>query len=536
MPNSIGRCRSSSWPRPGGRATRGRPRSCRRTPDDADDLFDAAYEDMTYRDSTDDGFEGDMLEGGQETGRLRAGRGSRADLRAADVSEHVGAVVEDGRRGRGHGRGGRRPRPGAWPAGWPRPRANHKRLLDLLSAVHRYRIPPPRGTQESLVEYDRRRGIKETLLEQIIAATVETGDAGRLIRAVMAAAAGRPAESDPWQRAVEETLRAVLRGDAAAVRRRWSGLLAVLARQPLLYVALARGGNPLRIVASRSLQAMLRRLLGLPAAAGPVGGNGPTDRNHPGDGDGPSGRPRRRHRVRPACSRSAARRSSAPWCWLPTTWRLPKGAARRGRRDAELIGCLEPDHRSPAPLLAGPQPRRAALRAGNRRRTRTAGGELKQFIERYGHDLFTQRFMKPGEPAGDPPPGRRRLPAIAAGGTGRRGAVPPAGRVGRAAAARRGRPLAHPRPGSGGGKLRRIRRLQQHHHPVRPRRNALHALGLPAAADQLRPRGLELAAGGAGPRGAGAGRSRRGGGKLARRRGRADRRHCRRAPASGSPG
>ena len=33
--------------------------------DDEDDLFSAAYEDMTYRDSTDDGFEGEMLEGGQ---------------------------------------------------------------------------------------------------------------------------------------------------------------------------------------------------------------------------------------------------------------------------------------------------------------------------------------------------------------------------------------------------------------------------------------------------------------------------------------
>ena len=40
---------------------------------------------------------------------------------------------------------------------------------ELLAAVHRYRMPPPRGTHESLVEYDRRRSIKETLLEEIIA-------------------------------------------------------------------------------------------------------------------------------------------------------------------------------------------------------------------------------------------------------------------------------------------------------------------------------------------------------------------------------
>ena len=163
--------------------------------------------------------------------------------------------------------------------------SNRRRLLELLSAVYRYRIPPPRGTQEALVEYDRRRSIKEMLLEQIIATGVETADAGRLIRVVMG---GPPPAADgllPWEQPVEEMLRAVLRGDTAAVRRQWSGLIAALAQQTVLYVALARGGNPLRIVASRGLQAMLRRLLGLPAAAGPADGNRATDRHHPGDGD-----------------------------------------------------------------------------------------------------------------------------------------------------------------------------------------------------------------------------------------------------------
>ena len=39
--------------------------------------------------------------------------------------------------------------------------------------------------------------------------------------------------------------------------------------------------------------------------------------------------------------------------------------------------------------------------------------ELKRFIERYGHDLFTQRFMNLGNLRGDPAPGRRRLAAVA---------------------------------------------------------------------------------------------------------------------------
>ena len=82
--------------------------------------------------------------------------------------------------------------------------ANRRQLLELLSAVHRYRIPPPRSTQESLIEFDRRRGVKETLLEQIIAAAVETGDASRLMRAVMSQPPPLE-ELEPWERPAEET-------------------------------------------------------------------------------------------------------------------------------------------------------------------------------------------------------------------------------------------------------------------------------------------------------------------------------------------
>ena len=137
---------------------------------------------------------------------------------------------------------------------------NQKQLLELLAAVHRHRIPPPRGTQESLVEYDQRRSVKETLLEEIIDACAETADAARMIRVSMAnppLAAGL----GEWERHAEEALAALLRGDAAAVRRDWPKLLRTLDKQPLLYVALGRGGNPQRIVASRGLQYVLRRLL-----------------------------------------------------------------------------------------------------------------------------------------------------------------------------------------------------------------------------------------------------------------------------------
>ncbi|MEN6367504.1 MAG: hypothetical protein ABFC88_11870 [Thermoguttaceae bacterium] len=226
--------------------------------DEESDLFGAAYEHVTYRDSADDGVEGEMFETGDEgidfelvgeaerivnrlnflttvaqLWKLGATAAETADVASRDEALSVWLrQAED----------------------------NRRRLGELLAAVHRYRIPSPRGTQESLVEYDQRRSVKETLLEEIIEACVETGDAARMIRAAMS----HPPKDDKlaaWEQQAGVTLAALLRGDAEAVRRAWSSLLPELEKQPLLYVALARGGNPQRIVASRELQFLLRRLL-----------------------------------------------------------------------------------------------------------------------------------------------------------------------------------------------------------------------------------------------------------------------------------
>ena len=240
--------------------------------DDAEGLFQAAYEEMSFRDSTDDGFEGEMLEGGQDPADIElvmeAERifrrltflGTLAQLWKMAAVASAAAAYGGPERDQALG-------------GWlSQVTINRKRLLELLSAVHRYRILPPRGTQESLVEYDHRRGIKETLLEQIIAATVETEDAGRLIRALMAVPPPGD-ETNRWQRPVEETLRAMLRGDVAGVRRQWSDLLAALSQQSLL---VRRPGPRRQSPADRGLAEPPGHApppVGLPAAAGPAGGN-----------------------------------------------------------------------------------------------------------------------------------------------------------------------------------------------------------------------------------------------------------------------
>jgi hypothetical protein len=270
---------------------------------------------------------------------------------------------------------------------------NRARLLKLLSAAGRYPIPPPRGTHESLVEYDRRRGIKEMLLEQIIAICVETADAARVIRTMM---------HDPppgagmarWERPAERVLRALMRGDAAGVRRQWRDLIGSLAGQPLLYVALARGGNPQRIVASRGLQTMLRRLLAYLPRLGLlretkqlIEAVQEMEMGHP---VGPGAITEFDQVFKIGCKaivRSLVASSNG--------WRGGRGRATLAEYDTDLIGFLE---QTTEALLRSwlMHSRGVRLSVLETVSDKARWHELKGFIERYGHDLFTQRFMNLG--------------------------------------------------------------------------------------------------------------------------------------------
>jgi hypothetical protein len=115
-----------------------------------------------------------------------------------------------------------------------------------------------------MVEFDRQRMIKDSLLEQIIATCVETADAGRLVLA--ARGSGDTDGAGPRcplsEGATVEVLRGVLAADADAVSRHWPAFTAWLATQELLYVPLSKGGRPRRIVRARTLGQLLDDLLG----------------------------------------------------------------------------------------------------------------------------------------------------------------------------------------------------------------------------------------------------------------------------------
>ncbi len=150
-------------------------------------------------------------------------------------------------------------------AGWARQAiTNRRKLLELLSAVARYRIPGARGTHESLVEYDRRRMLKDNLLGRIMATAVETSAATRLILAA-AESESPPSELPAWQATAIVVARALFRGDAATLRTLFPQYLAAIERETVLYVPLNRNGDPAKMFAAQDVQQLLTTMLrGLP--------------------------------------------------------------------------------------------------------------------------------------------------------------------------------------------------------------------------------------------------------------------------------
>jgi hypothetical protein len=142
---------------------------------------------------------------------------------------------------------------------------NQQGLLRLLSEVRDYRIPAPASDHHSLMEYDRRRLTKESLLERVVTASVATADAVLWLRSAVVAFGG--ADAAPWSPEDEEgrlvclVCGALLVGDRASVATHWADLLATLQKRPLLYVPLAKGGQPQEITAVRVRQHALQVLL-----------------------------------------------------------------------------------------------------------------------------------------------------------------------------------------------------------------------------------------------------------------------------------
>jgi hypothetical protein len=223
-----------------------------------DHIYDAAYENVVYRDTTNDGFEGEIFDSGDTfTDFELIDEADRVQYRlafltmvsnlwtmiACQVAEEKKASGEDDKI-----------------AEWlTQASNNHSRLQILLKQIHRHPVPMPSSHETSLAEYDRRLGIKVALLDRTVACCVATTDAIRSLQTL------QPLEAEPteqnWALLLRQVFRDMLEGNTEAIRAKWPKLEVGLTQQPLLYLPLNREGNPQQIVAARTLHHALQDLL-----------------------------------------------------------------------------------------------------------------------------------------------------------------------------------------------------------------------------------------------------------------------------------
>jgi hypothetical protein len=221
-----------------------------------EELYSAAYDDVTYRDSTDDNQEGAVAEGGEIADDFDLEMASERLARRLRFLATVARLWQIAAR---QDTEAARETVAAW---LTTARSNQQKLLDLLDAIHQHKIPEPLGSYDSLVEYDRRRVVKEQLLYTAINTCLDTAMAvGTLEGAVGSGQPTAGSERPEWEPVAIQIEQALLHGDAARTRALLPEFLAPFQREPLLFTTLSDGGEPRQILRVRLAQAVLRALL-----------------------------------------------------------------------------------------------------------------------------------------------------------------------------------------------------------------------------------------------------------------------------------
>ena len=368
---------------------------------DQDNLYSAAYEGMVYQDSTDDGIDEELL------GRDQP---SRDELvlefdRLHDRLNFLGTVARLWKalaissRFPVHGDAQDLANRRAMLERWATTSAeNYRQLMELLDAIRGFSLAASATDFDSMLEYDRRRLIKESLLERVIETCVETADAHRFLCAASGletcAKLGDAANAEAIE--VTALTRSMLDRDVKGVRKQWPRFVKTLKGLPLLYVPLARGGNAANIVVVRIRQRAIQDLLGWMPRIGLLGETcelieiaREMERNHfVGAGA-----------VTEFDELFKIGYRSIVESLVLSAQHATENAKPGGRRDQEtqrsLVTCVE---RLTESLLISWLAHSRTLRLSVLERVKDgeSWNSLVNFIKSYGRDLFTQRFLNLG--------------------------------------------------------------------------------------------------------------------------------------------
>jgi hypothetical protein len=223
----------------------------------ADDVFAAAYENVTYEDSTADGNEGSMLEAGlpgkdlDDLAQLQRTLGRRLQFLTliAKLLQRT-ATVE-----------GKKPSAEfvASLATWTsHADANRRALRRLIQSLETIAGEPSSLKPDAMAETGRRQAFRDELLDEVIACTVETAHAFHLLAA--ASGAALPDDVPRWEVKLVKTRAAMLRGGRDKVQRTLPDLFEALKPLVVLYLPLHLGGKPLRVAKARLGREAMKRL------------------------------------------------------------------------------------------------------------------------------------------------------------------------------------------------------------------------------------------------------------------------------------
>lgn len=229
--------------------------------DDDDNVFRSAYENVVYRDTTDDGIDSDMMDDKSAD--------PLADFELMGEMDRINdrllfwvtvarlwkmSAVFSLNYANAH------PDRDETLSSWAKTgREKLQQLLYLTTEVEQYKIPAPTDSRQSLIEYEQRRAIKDSLLERLVSTIVEMEDVCRILASTVSEPI--PDNDNTWESLNQRILQAMLHSDVDRIHELWQPFLNVLSEQTLLYRPIARGGSAQKIAKSKGVQIVIQRLL-----------------------------------------------------------------------------------------------------------------------------------------------------------------------------------------------------------------------------------------------------------------------------------
>ena len=233
--------------------------------DEGDELFGAAYEHMSFRDSADDGNWGDTLDEGYDLedtefeaiNRLLEPRikflnavSQMWQIAAVTLANTTPASEEEQVKTR------------SALADWLATlRQWQTELVELMRSVWTHSIAKPTGDQETNVEFDIQFQVKQYIMHQVMTTIIGCRHAERLLQSSLD-------EDDPLfaqeenERTIVTLLGSVIRGDAEdSLTLLTDWISSIKKTQQLLYVPLDQGGAPQTVLQVQQMQTTLRFLL-----------------------------------------------------------------------------------------------------------------------------------------------------------------------------------------------------------------------------------------------------------------------------------